>query len=569
MFPVGWLGSAHFDSLTGLCAFALVCSLLFGGGTHGGFLADTIVQAAAIPVLLLVIWRSLDAPFDWKKRLPWGFCLALLALPALQLLPLPAWLWTLLPARQPEADAFTLLGRPLPWMPASVSPQATWVAMLSLLPPVAIGLATSLLTAYQRRMLSLLIIAFGILSVLTGLLQVAQGQSSPLRFFAFTNTTEAVGFFANRNHFAALLYTVTVFAAAWAVDATSPAVQPAPLQQPAFDPKRLIAMIAGFTIVVILVGAQAMARSRAGLGLTILALFAALALALSDKRNTAGLTPAKLMAGAVVFAGLFATQFALYRIMQRFASDPLADARFPIARNTFDAAMAHMPFGSGLGTFVQVYGLYETPGDAMVNAYANHAHNDVLEFWLETGMFGLAAMVLFVGWLAMRSFDVWRRERPGLGKIDQLLMRAATVVAGLLAAHSFFDYPLRTGAMMAVMAFSCALLVEPAPAPQHEAVQRAPAANRKDRRPSPRWQPARAPLVAGAMAEPAAQVRPAGSEPLSAASANPPKPAAAAAAGELWGQDIEWPAEWRASPKSQHAGADSEVPLGPAKPPGR
>ena len=46
----------------------------------------------------------------------------------------------------------------------------------------------------------------GIIGVFVGLFQVAGGPESPLRYFEITNPTEAVGFFANRNHFAALLY---------------------------------------------------------------------------------------------------------------------------------------------------------------------------------------------------------------------------------------------------------------------------------------------------------------------------------------------------------------------------
>ena len=60
-------------------------------------------------------------------------------------------------------------------------------------------------------------LAVGLISVLIGLIQVAQGERSPLRFFEFTNPTEAVGFFANRNHFAALIYCLMLFALAWIV----------------------------------------------------------------------------------------------------------------------------------------------------------------------------------------------------------------------------------------------------------------------------------------------------------------------------------------------------------------
>ena len=95
-------------------------------------------------------------------------------------------------------------------------------------------------------------------------------------------------------------------------------------------------------------------------------------------------------------------------------------------------------------------------------AYVNHAHNDILEVWLETGVLGLALMGLFVVWLVRRSVEIWRSApADGANELDWSLARAATIVVGLIVAHSFFDYPLRTGAMMAIMAFACALLIEP------------------------------------------------------------------------------------------------------------
>src|SRR5439155_24659834 len=128
-----------------------------------------------------------------------------------------------------------------------------------------------------------------------------------------TNQTEAVGFFANRNHFAALLYAVTMIAAAWAVEAAI-----------AFEAGRksregggVVALAATFTILVALVAAQAMARSRAGLGLAIVAVAGAFVLAFFDRRNASGFTPTRLLLGATGLAIMFATQFALYRILER------------------------------------------------------------------------------------------------------------------------------------------------------------------------------------------------------------------------------------------------------------
>ena len=146
-------------------------------------------------------------------------------------------------------------------------------------------------------------------------------------------------------------------------------------------------MAAAFIVLVVLVAAQAMARSRAGLGLTMVALVGRLrARHLTPPRHGSKRTDsAKLLIGAIAVGGLFAVQFALYRLLDRFAVDPMADARIPFARNTIEAAKAYMPFGSGLGTFVPVYGMFEKPADAMANTFANRAHNDVLEFWLEGG----------------------------------------------------------------------------------------------------------------------------------------------------------------------------------------
>ena len=200
-----------------LCTVAMVGSLLLGGGTRGGFLSDAILQLLAIPLLLVCLWKLFEVPLTRQMRLALWFCLAIAILPLIQLVPLPPWLWTALPNRQPSAETFDILGRAVPWMPISVSPQATWLSALSLVPPLAIFLGTLLLAYRERRLLSLVVIAVGIVSVFVGLIQVAQGEQSPLRFFEITNPTEAVGFFANRNHFAALLYCLMLFAVAWTV----------------------------------------------------------------------------------------------------------------------------------------------------------------------------------------------------------------------------------------------------------------------------------------------------------------------------------------------------------------
>ena len=439
------------------CAFNVVLSLLLGGGTRGGFLSDAILQILSLPPLMAAIWRMTNTPLTREARRALVFCAALVAVPLGQLLPLPPAIWTRLPGHDTVALDFQLIQRDLPWAPLSMSPPATWLSALSLLPPLAVFLAALFLTNRERRLLSLVVLGAGLASVFVGLIQVAQGPSSPLRFFEFTNVSETVGFFANRNHFAALLYCLLFLVAAFAADAAAALGRAHSQKQ--FKTTPIVTLALSFTIIVVLIAAQAMARSRAGLILTSVALLAVLATAQSP-RAAKGATYGKLVFGATVLAIIFSAQFALYRILERFGTDPLSDARIAFARNTIDAAKAFMPFGAGVGTFVPVYAMFERPQDIIADSYANHAHNDFLELWLEAGLAGVVLIMVFAMWFVLRSAKIWAHTcRDGLG-LDRSLISAATLIIALLAVHSLVDYPLRTGAMMSVMAFACALLID-------------------------------------------------------------------------------------------------------------
>ena len=115
------------------------------------------------------------------------------------------------------------------------------------------------------------------------------------------------------------------------------------------------------------------------------------------------------------------------------------------------------PLGSGLGTFQELYRWYETPG-LVGTTFVNHAHDDLLELLIETGVFGLAAVATFVWWFASRAWQLWSGAR------DHPVALAASVAIGAELLHSLVDYPLRTAAMSSVMAVACVLLIRPAEA---------------------------------------------------------------------------------------------------------
>ena len=91
---------------------------------------------------------------------------------------------------------------------------------------------------------------------------------------------------------------------------------------------------------------------------------------------------------------------------------------------------------------------------AVTSEYVNHAHNDYLELVLELGAAGAVLIVLFLGWWAVAATRVWTST------LSTPFGRAATIATAAILAHSIVDYPLRTGALMAVFGAAIALMAQ-------------------------------------------------------------------------------------------------------------
>jgi O-antigen ligase len=371
---------------------------------------------------------------------------AAVGLPLLQLIPLPPRLWETLPGRDGIMAVYIATGLPPPWLAISLDPHATLGATLSLLPALSVFLATTQLEWRSRRTVSLIFIAVGVASVFLGLAQLMGGPSSPLRFFPITNPGDSVGLFANRNHYAALLYCSLAFALAWLIGLLA-------------DQRRdqaLAAATLGFICVLFAVGIV-MARSRAGVFL--MALVVAIAILMANRIGPRASRRIAVVIGTVLgFAGIIAGTYGLPGLLGRFDDGVIDRFRLVIATTTARAAETFLPFGSGFGTFVPVYQRVETTAN-LSTAYINHAHNDWLESWLEGGWPAAAIIVGFVGWFLVATIKVWKST--DLSPIDQAVGRAATVAIGSLLIHSAVDYPLRTTAMMVLFGFCCGLLIPP------------------------------------------------------------------------------------------------------------
>ncbi len=529
-------------SLFSLTSVVLVISLALGGGTRAGYFGDVVAQLVAIPLLLLALWGHLRQSQQTGSRLGWEwvFVFGLILVFFIQLVPLPPALWSILSAAPVGLGAAGETPISPAWRTLSLTPHATWAAAASLIPPLAIFSAVTQLDRASRLRLNDVIVVFGALSCVIGLMQVAQGPVSWLRLFQFTNSSEAVGFFANRNHFAALLYVTLVLATVWLVPGVKASVQPGALNTTAIF--WLLAVVAVFVAVT---AGLAMARSRTGVFLAIAALVGVALIVLADQGGSrvdgnAQAAPSRRITVAIVgFAGLFAALFGLQRTLSRFDTDPFEDLRFPLFNTTLEAALESLPFGTGFGSFVRIYAINEKSQDILTN-YANRAHNDFAEVLLEAGVLGALLMLAFAIWYARASLLAWFGPRSDNMPDDTTLRRAATVAVALLLAHSLVDYPLRTTALSVVFAFCAATLVPPR-------LQQAGAAAivRDDISAGP--EPAgRLHEIAAAKAQTRAEVKHNSAAQTQSASPRPaPNPDnAPQRARKRWGEDIDWPEAW-------------------------
>ena len=419
----------------------LLISVVFGGASRDNALRLTIVELCALPLLVLALWRLILRGRAGAHRLSLSLLGFALALPLLQLIPLPPSIWQTFPGRESLVLALRLADVPSPWAPLSLTPEATWGNFLALLAPAAVFLACLDLDPPRQRMIAAVIVGATLLSILVGILQLAAGGHE--RFYPYDVSTfgSAVGFFANRNHLATLILVAIPFSAVLGSVGGSRGA----------SPWMKAALPAAFVLVGI--AALAVVRSRAGILLAAPALSAAL-LAYGANQGAGRRWLGLALIGAVIASALLAVVlFQLQPLIDRFVADPQSGGRFEFWREIWTGSWAFQPAGSGLGSFETVYRAMERP-ETMQETYLNRAHNDYLELWLETGWLGPAGVGGFLWWWGSRLIGRIQHSGSAIS-----LAAAAGILIVLL--HSGFDYPLRTESILCLFAACCGLLEQP------------------------------------------------------------------------------------------------------------
>src|SRR6516164_1479259 len=94
----------------GLVLFVVFVALICGGGTRQGLWSDALAQIVSLPLLAVAAFRLKALPSPSNLRLPLFLIFAVVLVPVLQLVPLPPWVWTILPGRAEVAEAYKAAG---------------------------------------------------------------------------------------------------------------------------------------------------------------------------------------------------------------------------------------------------------------------------------------------------------------------------------------------------------------------------------------------------------------------------------------------------------------------------
>jgi O-antigen ligase len=424
-------------------AYLFLCLLL--GGSQQGAWGAAIIQLLAIGLIAWALLEHREAGLARPARQLLALvCLAIL-LSLIQLVPLPAGMWTTMPGRAFVIDGFRLLGIYPPAMPISLSPYDSLATLLALLPFVGMLAATLVLRAYSALWLAFALIAGTLAGILLGILQVSSPfpEQSSWYLYRVSNFGVATGFFANSNHMANLLLVTIPFVAA--VGAT--------LRGRSDDMRtRSAGLAVAFSGLALIILGLILNRSLAGYGLGVPVVLASLLLLFGLPARWTGAALVGIgLAGIAALALLWTSPVSTQ--LDGLGASTSVTSRRQIAASSLTLASEFAPVGSGLGTFPKLYQLKEDPS-SVDRFYVNHAHNDYLELATETGLPGVLLMLAFLLWWGRA---VWLMLQSPAS--DHFALAGAVASAAILM-HSLVDYPLRTGAISAVFAASLALILQ-------------------------------------------------------------------------------------------------------------
>ena len=438
----------------------LVIVFLTGGGARDDIQSLVILRPmAALFCAYAITVKEVD---QWKGRMfPLYVAWSLLALMAIQLIPLPPSMWTTMPGREIFFEIANIAQIEQPWRPTTLSPSKTLNSLFSLSVPIAAMMLYLNLEQGRRKQVIAIFILLALVSLVWAAFQLSGSLQSPLYLYDITNNGSPVGLFANRNHQAVVLAVAIVMLGWYAASDMSTAK---------FAKTKLYGSIAMIFVILPLIFVTG---SRAGLLLMTPALVAAVMLiyfhryryqkhpATSNRKaKSLWFTPQKIFIFLVILATVTMAAMAIYfsrslALDRLIGSSDVEEMRIQLLPTLILMVSEYFPWGSGFGTFEHVYRIYE-PHELLNAAYLNQAHNDWIQFFIEGGVTAMLICCVTIGWGTMQFIRVAKSWRVSDNSKYTAAMAMAVIM--LLSVASLGDYPLRVPSIMATFAvFACIL----------------------------------------------------------------------------------------------------------------
>lgn len=420
----------------------IVLAVALGGGGVGYGLRNAVIQLAALAIC--AAHPRLIA--DFLRRAPRmlvALVMASMALPLLQLIPLPATIWQSFPGRAMMTESLTLAGLdPNGWHPVSLDRARTLVAFCGTLAPATIIAIGALLDHRAKLQLTLTFVAAALAALLLGTVQVSSANTTGLLFPVEAKADVLYATFANRNS-TGLFFVLAL---------TLLTGLPIPRRR-----EWLLAMVAAGSLMFV---GTILTQSRSSLVLLalplgLMVLRGGFGLWSVRAKGKPALSPAGVLAGAfaLLVAAIALVSFTsggrAGETLERFGTletDRLTmweDGRFAIGE--------YWPLGTGMGTFDEVYQVYESL-EYVSQKRAGRMHNGFLEVPLEAGIFGIAMIAMWLGWSGWQTL-------MGKSRAEMRWMRlGAGIGIAAIALQCTLDYPLRNQTLLCVAALLVILL---------------------------------------------------------------------------------------------------------------
>lgn len=144
--------------------------------------------------------------------------------------------------------------------------------------------------------------------------------------------------------------------------------------------------------------------------------------------------------------------FGLSKVVERIEKTEIStESRARLYDELPPVAAAYAKTGSGLGTFAQAYAPFRSTA---MREYMDHAHNDYLEFIIETGVPGFVILLIFVGGHAIHALHVILRRRS---RLPAAVCFSALMALAAYAIHATADFNLQIPANAASLVILLAL----------------------------------------------------------------------------------------------------------------